>query len=156
MSNSVRSRPGVAAPLPRDWLDTIAPAIRVLAGLVFIAWSWVSTIIILGAILKPVIASAAIAGVPDRFLVAIAVAFLISLIEFVASDRWIGAYWLVLLLGDASFTTWQTRAWLVAIVKAHTNISLAGHVGIWIAAGICGIIAAKFGEVLLFGAGRKR
>lgn len=156
MSNSVRSRPGVAAPLPREWLDTVAPAIRVLAGLVFIAWSWVSTIIILGKVLKPVITSALVEGVPDRFLVAIGFAFLISLIEFVASNRWAGAYWLVLLLGDASFTAWQTRAWIVLIVEANTPIALPGHILIWIVSGVCGIIAAKFGEVLLFGTSRKR
>src|SRR4051812_16330380 len=93
---------GTAAPLPREWLDTVAPAIRVLSGLVFIAWSWVSTVVILGKVLRPVLTSAAIEGVPDRFLVAIGFAFLISLVEFVASDRWPGAYWIVLLLGDAS------------------------------------------------------
>src|SRR5258706_8231797 len=117
MSNSVRSRPGTAAPLPREWLDTVAPLVRVLAGLVFLAWSWVSTILILGTILRPVITSAVIPGVPDRYLAALGFAILVSLIEFAASDRWPGAYWLVLLLGDASFTAWQTRSWLVLIVE---------------------------------------
>jgi hypothetical protein len=149
-------RPGTAAPLPREWLDTVAPAIRVLAGLVFLAWSWVSTILILGKVLRPVLTSALIEGVPDRFLVALGFAFLISLVEFVASDRWKGAYWLVLLLGDASFTAWQTRAWLVLIVEANTPIEPAGHVAIWIASILGGIIAAKFGETLLFGTSRKR
>ena len=56
-----------------------------------------------------------------------------------------------MLLLDASLTTWQTRAWLLIIVEAQTEIALAGHVAIWIASFIGGIIAAKFGEVLLFG-----
>lgn len=149
-------RPGTAAPLPREWLDTVAPAIRVLFGLIFLAWSWISTLLIVGALLAPVLPSATLAGIPDRALVAIGFAFLVSLAEFVASDRWVGAYWLILLLGDASFTSWQTRSWLVLIVGAQTKIELAGHVAIWLASIVGGIIAAKFGEVLLFGAGRKR
>lgn len=148
-------RPGTAAPLPREWLDTVAPAVRVLAGLVFIGWSWVSTLLIVGALLAPVLPSAAL-GIPDRALVALGFAILVSLVEFVASDRWPVAYWLVLLLGDASFTAWQTRAWLILIIEANTPIETAGHVAIWIASILGGIIAAKFGEVLLFGAGRKR
>jgi hypothetical protein len=156
MSKAQQYRPGTAAPLPREWLDTVAPAIRVLAGLVFLAWSWVSTVLILGKVLRPVLTSALIEGVPDRYLVALGFAALISLIEFAASDRWPAPYWLVLLLGDASFTAWQTRSWLVLIVEANTPISLLGHIGIWIVAILGGIIAAKFGETLLFGTSRKR
>jgi hypothetical protein len=154
--SKVQSRPGVAAPLPREWLDTVAPAIRVLFGLIFIAWSWISTLLIVGRLLSPVLPGATLGGIPDRALIAIGFAFLISLAEFVASDRWPGAYWVILLFGDASFTTWQTRAWLILIVEAQTHIELAGHVAIWIASVVGGIIAAKFGEVLLFGKGRKR
>jgi hypothetical protein len=158
MSN-VRSRPirpGMDAPLPREWLDTIAPAIRILFGLVFIAWSWVSTVLILGRLLRPVASEVAIEGVPDRFVVAFGVALLVSVAEFVASDRWPKAYWFVLLLGDASFTAWQTRTWLVLIIGAQTEIGLLGHIAIWLASGMGGIIAAKFGEVLLFGTRRAR
>jgi hypothetical protein len=62
----------------------------------------------------------------------------------------------VLLVCDASFTTWQTRVWLVLIVSAQTPISLLGHIGIWAVALVGGIIAAKFGEVLLFGSRHER
>lgn len=151
-----RSRPGIEAPLPREWLDTIAPGIRILFGLIFIAWSWISTVIILGRLLRPVMTSAAIEGIPDRFLVALSFAFLISAAEFVASDRWTGAYWAVLLVGDASFTAWQTRAWLVLIVGAQTEISTLGHIAIWTLAIVGGIIAGKFGEFFLFGRRRER
>jgi hypothetical protein len=154
--SKVQSRPGTAAPLPREWLDTVAPAIRVLFGLIFIAWSWVSTVLILGRLLKPALTSTTIESIPDRFLVAIGFAFLISLAEFAASGRWTGAYWAILLIGDASFTTWQTRAWLILIIEALTPIGLLGHIGIWFVSVVCGIIAAKFGEVLLFGASRTR
>jgi hypothetical protein len=150
MSN-VRSRPGVAPPLPRAWLDTVAPAIRVLFGLIFIAWSWVSTVIIVGTWLRPLLLGATIPGAPDWFLVAFVFALAVSLVEFVSSGRWPLVYWIVMLLLDASFTTWQTRAWLLIIVQAQTEIAPVGHVAIWSASILGGIIAAKFGEVLLFG-----
>lgn len=156
LGSTGRQRPGIDAPLPREWLDTIAPGIRILFGLIFIAWSWISTVIILGRLLRPVMTSAAIEGIPDRFLIALSFAFLISVAEFVASDRWTGAYWAVLLVGDASFTAWQTRAWLVLIVEAQTPISLLGHITIWTLAIVGGIIAGKFGEFFLFGTRRKR
>lgn len=149
MSNAPRA--GMAPPLPREWLDTIAPALRVLFGLVFIAWSWISTILILGALLKPVMPSAAIEGIPDRYLVAIGLSFLVSLAEFASSGRWPAAYWIVLLFCDASFTTWQTRAWLLAIVGAQTEVTPTAHVAVWVVSIVGGIIAAKSGEVLLFG-----
>ena len=153
---NTRSRAGMAAPLPREWLDTIATPLRVLFGLVFIAWSWISTIIILGMLLTPVMHGAAIPGLPDRYLVGVAFALLVSLAEFVASGRWPVAHWIVLLLADASFTTWQTWLWLTAIVEAQTEIGAAGYVAIAVASIIGGIVAAKFGEVLLFGSHHTR
>lgn len=145
------STPSHAAPLPRAWLDNVATPLRVLFGLIFIAWSWISTVLILGRLLAPVVTGTAVAGMADRYLVAIGIALMVSLAEFVSSGRWPAAYWLVLLICDASFTAWQTRTWLVAIVAAQTEIALVGHVTIWIIAIVGGIIAGKFGELLLFG-----
>lgn len=141
----------MAPPLPRAWLDAITPALRVLFGLIFIAWSWLSTIIILGVLLKPVVPETLIPGLPDRFIIAISLAFLVSLAEFVSSDRWPAVYWSVLLICDASFTAWQTRIWLVTIVQAQTPIAPSGHFLIWVVSIFGGVVAAKFGEVLLFG-----
>jgi len=44
----------------------------------------------------------------------------------------------------------------VLIISAQTQIALLGHVAIWLAAIIGGIVAAKFGEVLLFGSHHER
>ena len=153
MSNP--SRAGVAPPLPRHWLDSIATPVRVLFGLIFIAWSWVSTVIIVGTWLYPLFPNATIPGAPDWLLVAFAFAILVTVVEFVSSDRWPAAYWLVMLALDASFTTWQTHTWLAIIVQAQLpageEISVLGQVAIWLASIIGGIVAAKFGEILLFG-----
>jgi len=103
MSNPTRA--GMAPPLPRAWLDTIAPSLRVLFGIIFIAWSWISTLLVLGALLVPVVLSATLGGIPDRALIAVGFAFLVSLAEFASSNRWPMAYWIVLLVCDAAFTT---------------------------------------------------
>lgn len=142
---------GTAAPLPREWLDAIATPVRVFFGIVFIAWSWISTVLIVGAWLRPLLSAATVPGAPDWFLAAFLFACLVSLVEFVASDRWDAVYWIVMLALDASFTTWQTRAWLLIIVQAQTEIGPLGHALIWLVSVVGGIIAAKFGEVLLFG-----
>lgn len=157
MSN-VRSRPlhSAGAPLPREWLDNLAPAVRVGAGVLFIAWSWTSTILLIGRILAPVIHDASTTGlIADRYLVGILVAVLVSVVEFVASDRWPGAYWMLLLTADADFTAFQTHEWLYQIASAHTTVTPVGDAAIWLVAVIGGIIAAIFGEVLLFGKRRK-
>jgi hypothetical protein len=142
-----------AAPLPRAWLDTIAPGTRVFFGLLFLAWSWISTVIILGQLLSPALTSTH--GIPDRYVVAIVAAFLVSLAEFVSSDRWPISYWAVLLIADASFTTWQTHAWLVLLVEPHAELTAGVQAAIWITSLVGGIIAARFGELLLFGKRRR-
>jgi len=86
MSNPTRA--GMAPPLPRAWLDTIAPSLRVLFGIIFIAWSWISTLLVLGALLVPVVPSATLGGIPDRALIAVGFAFLVSLAEFASRNRW--------------------------------------------------------------------
>ena len=145
------TRAGTAAPLPREWLDVIATPVRVLFGILFIAWSWISTVLIVGAWLRPLLPAATVPGAPDWFVVAFLVACLVSLVEFVASDRWDVVYWIVLLLLDASFTAWQTSTWLHIIVAAQTEIGLLGNAAIYLVSIICGIVAGKLGEILLFG-----
>jgi hypothetical protein len=48
-----------AAPLPRAWLDSIAPGVRALFGVLFIVWSWASTIIMVAWFLEPLMGSRA-------------------------------------------------------------------------------------------------
>src|SRR5262245_29653538 len=113
----IQSRPlASAAPLPRTWLDSAASPLRVFFGIVFLAWSWVSTVLILGKLLAPALRGALLEGVPDSYIAAIGFALLVTAAEFVSAGRWPGAYWAVLLLADAPFTTWQTHAWLALIV----------------------------------------
>lgn len=150
--NRVQSRKLTnAAPLDRAILDSAATPVRVFFGIVFLAWSWVSTVIILGRLLAPAISSTLIPGIPDSYLVAFAFALAVTAIEFVSAGRWIPVYVFVLLILDAPFTTYQTYGWLTAVIEPLTTITTAGAVGIGIVSLVCGIIAAIFGELLLFG-----
>src|SRR4051812_16945430 len=79
------------APLSRDGLDRVAPLIRILGGILFIAWSWVSTILLLGMLLTPVIRGTTY-GVRYSYLVALAFATVVTITEWV-TDEWPGIYW---------------------------------------------------------------
>lgn len=151
MSN-LRSRPLNAPPLDRSMLDSAASPTRVFFGLVFLAWSWVSTVLVLGRFLTPVLPGT-MAGISTSYIVALVLALLVTGVEFVSAGRWQGVYWPVLLLLDAPFTTVQTHGWLTALIQPYAQeaLSAGADTVVWIAAFICGIIAAIFGELLLFG-----
>jgi hypothetical protein len=151
------SRPlASAAPLPRAWLDSAASPIRAMFGILFIVWSWASTIIIVAWVLEPLIGNRSWAHVaPDRFVAGFLLAFCVSAIEFVSAGRWPGIYWPVLFILDAPFTAWQTHSWLLTIVSARVEVTTGGDVALWLVSLAGGIIAAIFGEVLLFGARRR-
>ena len=149
---TVKSRRlGGAAPLDRAMLDSAASPVRVAFGIIFLGWSWVSTVIILGKLLAPVLSSAFIPGVPNSYLAAFVFALLVTTVEFVSAGRWPIAYAFVLGFLDAPFTTYQTYTWLTSIIGAITIITPAGAVGIGVVSLIGGIAAAIFGELLLFG-----
>src|SRR5262245_10752427 len=92
-----------AAPLNRAWLDSAASPVRMLFGALFLGWSWISTITILGGFLAPLLPGAHLQVAGDSYVVALGIAFLISAAEFVSANRWPAVYWLVLFLLDASF-----------------------------------------------------
>ena len=151
-SASTSRKAGAYAPLDRALLDSAASPVRVLFGVLFLGWSWVSTVIIVGRFFAPAFGSALVPGVPNSYLAAFGLALGVTAVEFVAAGRWPLVYTLVLLVLDAPFTSWQTYQWLTSIVTALTmTISLGGAIAIGIGSVIGGIIAAVFGELLLFG-----
>lgn len=152
MSN-VRSRPLNAAPLDRSMLDSAASPTRVFFGIVFLAWSWVSTVVVLGAFLAPAVPGDMV-GIPARYVIALIFALLITAVEFVSGGRWAPVYWLVLLLFDAPFTTIQTHAWLAVLTAPYLAggvLTSGADVAIWLISIVAGVIAAILGELLLFG-----
>jgi hypothetical protein len=151
MSTRSRHLPS-ASPLPRAWLDGIATPVRIFFGCLFIVWSWASTIIIVGWFLEPLMGNASwLRILPDRYAAGLLLAFLVTVAEFASAGRWPLAYTIVLLLGDASFTTVQSHTWLYTLISARVEVTAAGDVGLWVASLIGGVIAAICGELLLFG-----
>lgn len=148
---AVKSRHITPAPLDRAILDSAASPVRVFFGILFLGWSWVSTVLIAGKFLAPALSSALIPGIPDSYLMAFAGALLVTALEFVSAGRWPPVYLFVLLVLDAPFTTWQTYQWLTSLVGALTIITTAGAIGIGLASLTCGVVAAVLGELLLFG-----
>jgi hypothetical protein len=147
----IRSR-HIAAPLPRAWLDAIAPGVCVFFGSLFIVWSWASTIIIVGWFLEPLIGNASAFGIlPQRYAAGLLLAFLVTVAEFVSAGRWPLAYTFVLLVGDASFTTYQTHTWLLTLISARVEVAALGDVALWLVSLLGGLVAAILGELLLFG-----
>lgn len=148
---STRSRP-LAAPLPRAWLDSIATPTRVFFGSLFIVWSWASTIIIVGWFLEPLMGNRSATGLlADRYAAGLLLAFLVTVAEFVSAGRWPLVYTIVLLLFDASFTTYQTHEWLLTLISARVEVAAGGDAALWLLSLVGGIVAAICGELLLFG-----
>jgi hypothetical protein len=140
-----------SAPLARERLDVIAPLVRIIFGIIFIAWSWVSTVLILGLLLSPVL-TGDLGGIPSSYIVAFGFAILISVAEWVTSDRWARVYWGIVLILDTPFTAWQTHEWLYKIVDARVEtVSTQADVAIWIVSLVGGVVAAMLGEGLLVG-----
>lgn len=136
------------APLARENLDSIAPAIRIFGGFVFLAWSWVSTVIIVGTLLSATITGGAW-GVGYSYLVAFGFALFVTIVEWV-TEQYPIVHWPVILLLDAPFTAWQTHEWLMIIIEKQVKDSPDwAEIAVWIISIIGGIIAAKFGEALL-------
>jgi hypothetical protein len=150
---NIRSRPLNAPPLDRAMLDSAASPMRVFFGIVFLAWSWISTVVVLGAFLAPAVPGDA-AGIPARYIVALVFAILITAVEFVSASRWAPVYWLVLLAFDAPFTTIQTHAWGVVLTAPYLAggvVTSGADAMIWLVSVVAGVIAAILGELLLFG-----
>lgn len=144
------------APLERERLDTIAPLVRILGGVLFLAWSWVSTTLIIGVLLQPIIHSG-YAGIGYSYLIGFVVSILVTVGEWVTEGEYLLIHWTIILLLDASFTTFQTHEWVTVIVKARgVPITQNLDIGCWVASVIGGIIAAKFGEKLLLRSRRTR
>ena len=150
---STRSRPlASAAPLPRTWLDSIATPTRIAFGCLFIVWSWASTIIIVGWFLDPLVGNRSALGIlPDRYAAGLLLAFLVTVAEFVSAGRWPLVYTLVLVLFDASFTTYQSHEWAYTLLSARVEVTAGGDAALWVVSLVGGIIAAVCGELLLFG-----
>lgn len=147
-----------AAPLSRSDLDRSLPWFRVLLGLVLITYSSVATIDGVRVDCGPLCAGP-ISGlpvvIPVWIVLGVLVAVLMSVAEWLTSDRYMTIY-AVVLLADARYSQSWLDDWILPLVTYHTQGSpLAWAIGLVVSWGLA-ILVARFGEVLLFGRRTKK
>jgi hypothetical protein len=138
------------APLDRRDLDRVAPWLRAGLGLTLLAWSSYATIIGFNNDLSPVLDGKMLFSIPAGVLAGILLAVLLSLGEWLTSERARIVY-SALLLVDAWYTQRQVGPAAEKLARAHlADAGIAPIVALvlsWLAA----LASARYGEILLFG-----
>lgn len=150
-SEETRTKPrGLRAPLSRDDLDRAGPWLRAALGVSLIAWSSYTTIAGVGIDFAPLLAGA-IYGIPLFIIAGIAAAVLLSLGEWLTSERAPLVYTAFLFV-DARYTQWQIGPWINALALHHLGASswAAPVVSFLVSWGLS-LAIARYGEILLFG-----
>ena len=148
-------RRGLSAPLNRDHLDRAGPWLRLLAGVALIAYTSYTTIIGIGHDFAPLL-QGSVYGVPVQILAGVGAALLISLVQWLTSEQYLLIYAIFLAI-DARYTQRQIGPALDALAQYHMRgldpflPAVVSFVASW---GLS-LIAARYGEILLFGK-RKR
>jgi len=153
------------APIPRTLIDELAPWLRAILGIMFIAYSANSTIFRGADDLMWLFESTAqitIGAFADAYWYSSLFALVLFVGEVVCSERYKRSYW-IFLVPDAFYTS---RGMWAGLTKAM-GLLIGGMIGDGATAVILGIIVgtiiaavagyyiAKWGEVLLFGKRRQ-
>lgn len=142
---------GLAAPLSREHLDRAGPWLRLLAGVILIVYTSYTTIAGFGTDFAPLL-QGTIGGVSVRLIGGIAAALFLSLGEWLTSEHYPIVYSVLLIL-DARYTQRQIGPAVAALAEYH----LAGldawipMVVSFVASWGAALLAARYGEILLFG-----
>lgn len=151
-----KPRRGLAAPLSREHLDRAGPWLRLSAGLMLIMYTGYTTIRGVGEDFAPLL-QGDIYGISMRLIGGLAAAALISLVEWLTSERYPIIY-CVALWFDARYTQRQLGPSIDSLAAYHlqgldawipTVVSFAMSWGL-------SFLAARYGEVLLFGKRRRK
>lgn len=148
-------RRGLSAPLNRDHLDRAGPWLRLLAGVVLIAYTSYTTIVGIGEDFAPLL-QGSVYGVPIQVLAGVGAALFISLVQWLTSEQYKLIY-LIFLAIDARYTQRQIGPGIDALAQYHMRDldpilpSVVSFVVSWGSS----LLAARYGEILLFGK-RKR
>ena len=149
-------RRGLSAPLNRDHLDRAGPWLRLLAGVALIAYTSYTTIMGIGEDFAPLLQGNVFGVLSVRLLAGIGAALFISLAQWLTSEQYLLIY-LVFLAIDARYTQRQIGPGLDALAHYHMRSldPLLPSVVSFIASWGLSLVAARYGEILLFGK-RKR
>lgn len=139
---------GIAAPLPRHYLDTSRRPARVLAGAAFVAYSSIGTILGVQADLAPALAKREDGDILG-YGIGLAVAVLIFVAELLLAE--ISIFWYCVVLIPDVWYTYRFSGWIGAIIHARIADPMAAQFATVAATGLFAIAVAYFGERLLFG-----
>lgn len=150
------------APLSRGLIDDALPFLRAALGIVFVAISAISTILLGGADLRYFVGDIITIGYfPDRFWYASIGALILFLGEVATAERSRVVY-AIFLVPDVFYTVrgmWAGMARGFTVIVGGDEPSdierLIGSIIGLIVSIIAGYVIAKYGEILLFGKRRK-
>lgn len=145
-----------APPLSRRRVDAAVPGLRLIGGVLFVAYSSASTIRGVGSDVLPALPGASLLpNLPDALIAGIVAAVAIFVLEIVLAERSRYGYMLVLAV-DAWYTFRQLKPGMESIVRARALSPFLVDVLTIAAGGALAIAVAMFGEILLFGRRRPR
>lgn len=143
------------APLSADEVKPAGMFVRWFFGAVLISYSVISTVLVFGWFLSPVV-TATVQGVKLAYIIGVVFAIAVTIAEWASTDDAPVAHWIIVLLMDTPFTASQTYFWLRSISTAHWGDLDRQRTMILIALSIvAGVLIAKCGEWLLVRRGRK-
>lgn len=148
-------RDTLAAPLNRRHLDRAGPWLRLMIGLALIAYTGYTTVRGVGQDFAPLL-QGVIYGVPMTLVGGLMVAVFLSVGQWLTAGRYTIIY-AVLLIIDARYTQRQIGPAVASLAAFHlpgvdnSIVSVVSFLASWGAS----LLAARYGELLLFGK-RKR
>jgi hypothetical protein len=124
-----------AAPLPRTWIDDALPIGRALVGVLFVAYSAYSTIILFAADIQPIAGAGATLTpglLADRYWCGIVLAIFLFIVEIVTAEHNQAIYGAAL-VPDTIYTGRQMYSGLLVLLVAYGAIggSVLGAITVW-------------------------
>jgi len=153
---SIRSEPirdreehrSAASPLPRRYLDTARRPARVLAGIAFVAYSSIGTIVGVQDDLAPALAKRADGDILG-YTIGVVVAALIFVAELLLAE--VSIFWYLVVLIPDVWYTYRFSGWIGAIVTSRIAEPFTAQLITIAVTGLFAVAVAYFGERLLFG-----
>ncbi len=143
-------------PIDVDDVQPVGVVLRWMVGVIFIAYSIVTTAIIIGKLTRPLITADldvfGVALIPWSILIGAAFGIAVTVGEWATVDKVPRLNWALIGILDAPFSAWQTYVWImVCVVAFHPEPATWSYFLVGAFSLIWGVATAKFGEKLLVG-----
>lgn len=137
------------APIRAQELRPLGVALRLGTGIGMVAYSVITTTIVIGWFLDPVI-QGAVSGIHVSYLVGFLFGIGVTAGEWATSADAPKVHWFLVLVLDAPFSALQTFVWLHIVVDARVEaVTPTWTFGLIVVSLLWGIVTANLGEMLL-------